>query len=375
MRIAFITTMAGSPWGGSEELWFKLAKEASNEGHQVDCSVFRWKHKPDEIHRLSILGISVKRRIRFIYKRPYAKIWGKLIERTIAEFQLKRHLENKDFALISMGGFCDLAVDVFRRPLLETRTRFSVIIHVNREDFYIQAEKLLEVNDVCRKAEKVYFVSSRLKEIAIRQTGYAFPNGELIINPVSLDCTGPLTYPKGETLQLACVGRLDAKVKGQALLLQCLSTQDWRSRNWHLNIYGKGDDLYFFQTLASHFGIAHKVSFHGFVKDVKLEIWEKCNLLIMPSYYEGLPIVLIEAMLCGRAAIVTDVGGNSELIKDCETGFISSATNKKSLLDTVQRAWTHKNRWEQMGKDAYTDAYYHFHESSHARNLIDILPK
>ena len=46
MNISFITTMAGNPWGGSEELWFKLAYDSLNENHQIECSVFNWAHLP-----------------------------------------------------------------------------------------------------------------------------------------------------------------------------------------------------------------------------------------------------------------------------------------------------------------------------------------
>ena len=68
-----------------------------------------------------------------------------------------------------------------------------------------------------------------------------------------MSVTGILPYPKDKTIQLACVGLLSAKVKGQAILLQCLSDKQWKQRNWHLNIYGKGNDLNYFKLLAKRF--------------------------------------------------------------------------------------------------------------------------
>ena len=54
------------------------------------------------------------------------------------------------------------------------------------------------------------------------------------------------------------------------------------------------------------------VHFRGHVNDIRA-IWEQNHLLVLPSRYEGLPLALVEAMWCGRPAVVTDVGGNAEL--------------------------------------------------------------
>ncbi|MCU4158052.1 glycosyltransferase [Carboxylicivirga sp. A043] len=375
MNLSFITTMAGHAWGGSEELWVKLAHDALIDGHQVECSVFNWGQLPPKIQALQVAGVAVQKRSRFIYPELHKKPWGKIIERTIAAKQLSKHLANKDFALISMGGFCDLEVDAFRKPLLSAKAPFSIVVHVNPDDYYLNTHKISEIIKVCQKAHKVYFVSNRLKEIAIRQTGYSFPNGELIINPVNMSEVGVLPYPKTDTLQMACVGRLDAKVKGQAIALQCLADMQWKQRDWHLNIYGTGQDLNYFKLLCKNFGIENRVSFHGFTNDIRKDIWANNHLLLMPSYFEGLPIALVEAMLCGRTAVATDVGGNAEILKDNETGFIAMAANKGAFSEALERAWQQNHQWKEMGENAYSSCYRFFYDSGHPKHINDILPK
>ncbi|MFC3414177.1 glycosyltransferase [Algoriphagus hitonicola] len=367
--------MAGNPWGGSEELWNKLALDALQDNHDVECSVFDWGETPIQIKNLNKIGVVIKKRSRFIYPNLFKKPFGKLKEYLIADNQLSDHLNNKDYAIVSMGGFCDLAVKAFRNPLLNTTTPYSLIIHANPEDTYFNYGVLPEMIEVCKKAYKVYFVSERLKSIAIRQTGYTFPNGELIINPLNMESVGVLPYVDDETLQLACVGRLNAKVKGQAILLQCLANKKWQNRNWHLNIYGKGNDLSYFQHLAKSFNIIERVSFHGHVNDIRQDIWSKNHILIMPSYYEGMPIALAEAMLCGRTAVATDVGGNAELIKDNVTGFIAKAANYSAFDDALERAWSEKENWERMGIRAFEDADSYFNYSNYCKNINDVLPQ
>lgn len=375
MNLIFITTMAANPWGGSEELWVKLAHDAIKEGYDVECSVFDWGQLPSKIKALKESGVRIKMRTRFIYSEFYKKPFGKSNEFTIANNQLNRHLKDKDFAIVSMGGFSDLEVAAFRKPLLATKSPFSLIVHANPEEKYLNVESLAEIIKVCLKAHKVYFVSNRLKEIAIRQTGYLFPNGEIIINPVNMLETGILPYPDTLSLQMACVGRLVAKVKGQPILFQCLASEKWQKRKWHLNIYGMGRDLDYFESLVDSFNISDKVTFHGHVSDIRDDIWRNNHILLMPSYYEGMPIALVEAMLCGRTSVVTDVGGNAELIEDNISGFISKGVNKGSFQEALERAWQKNSDWVRMGNIAFKDAKNYFLESHHAKHINDILPK
>jgi glycosyltransferase involved in cell wall biosynthesis len=95
----------------------------------------------------------------------------------------------------------------------------------------------------------------------------------------------------------------------------------------------------------------NNVKFRGHTSDIK-EVWERNHLLVLPSRYEGLPLALIEAMWCGRAAVVTDVGGNAEFCVDGLTGFVASAPTLSSYSEAFERAWQHRNAWEQLGHAA-----------------------
>jgi glycosyltransferase involved in cell wall biosynthesis len=58
---------------------------------------------------------------------------------------------------------------------------------------------------------------------------------------------------------------------------------------------------------------------------------------------------LVEAMLCARPAIVTDVGGNAELCVDGETGFVAAAPTINHLSEAMERAWNRRAEWREMG--------------------------
>jgi len=68
-------------------------------------------------------------------------------------------------------------------------------------------------------------------------------------------------------------------------------------------------------------------------------------------------------MLCGRAAVVTDVGGNAEWIEDGQTGFVAEAATAKSFGAALERAWLARGDWGEMGIRARHSALRRFGKS------------
>jgi len=102
--------------------------------------------------------------------------------------------------------------------------------------------------------------------------------------------------------------------------------------------------------MARNLGLTN-VTFAGFVHDVPA-IWSGHHGLILPSRCEGLPIVLVEAMLSGRVPIVTDVGGNTEVVNDGVTAYVAVAPTEDALDNAMERAWSERHRWREVGSAA-----------------------
>ncbi|MFN7141853.1 MAG: glycosyltransferase, partial [Limisphaerales bacterium] len=60
----------------------------------------------------------------------------------------------------------------------------------------------------------------------------------------------------------------------------------------------------------------------------------------------------VEAMHCKRLAIVTDVAGNAEVVKDGLSGFVAEAATVQHLNQAMERAWEQRHRWRQIGEMA-----------------------
>lgn len=89
----------------------------------------------------------------------------------------------------------------------------------------------------------------------------------------------------------------------------------------------------------------HKVLLRGWVPnhDEMPDYFNELKLLVVPSYSEGLPGTLLEAMACGTPALATPVGGIAEVIKDGETGFLLPDNSPQSIAQNVIRVLNYPN--------------------------------
>ena len=124
----------------------------------------------------------------------------------------------------------------------------------------------------------------------------------------------------------------------------------WRDRPVSITFYGDGLRRESLERMARNLGLAN-VTFAGLVRDVPA-IWSRHHGLILPSRCEGLPIVLVEAMLSGRVPIVTDVGGSAEVVDDGVTGYLAVAPTEDALDAAMERAWNERHKWRQIGAAA-----------------------
>lgn len=233
--------------------------------------------------------------------------------------------------------------------------RYAVIAQAAAEQWW-PVDEAAERLAVCYEAAvAAFFVSQANLDLSRRQFGASLSRGRVVRNPFNVRYEARPAWPEGlsDGLSLACVGRLDVMAKGQDVLLQVMGLPHWRSRNIRLLFVGTGVNGRGLRLMAKIMNLEN-VTFSGFATNME-EIWRGQHALVLPSRYEGLPLTLVEAMLCGRACIVTDVGGSRELVRDGINGFLAKAPTVELLDEAMNRAWENRGKLREMGERAASD--------------------
>lgn len=141
----------------------------------------------------------------------------------------------------------------------------------------------------------------------------------------------------GAKKRIICVGRLSPE-KGQAGLLEAFAKVSAHRRDLELMLVGdgpEGDDL---RSRAKALGIADKVEFTGRLGEKEtLDQIAASDILVLSSFMEGLPIVLMEAMAIGTAVIASRVAGIPELVEDGQSGLLFTPSSWDELADCMSR--------------------------------------
>ncbi|CAN5387971.1 hypothetical protein BH10BAC1_BH10BAC1_15950 [soil metagenome] len=350
MKILFISTMAGARWGGSEELWLKAADYAIEKGHTVVASVYDWGHLHPKLVDLKEKGAKIDLRKKIFYGTSLVqRIKGFVIKKMFSASEIvKLKKNNPDVIVISQGTVYECMFPEFLDLMESTKAKTIIITQANSEYETLPAICFETGRKIFKNASQLYFVSKRNAEVAERQLVMKFNNSTVVSNPANLSNYGVCNWNESESVNFAFVGRLISAVKGLGVLLQILGEEEWQARNWKLNFYGTGEDEVYLKELVKLYQLDSKVVFHGFVSDIK-KVWEQNHVLLMPSTLEGTPLSLIEAILCGRTAVVSDVGGNAELIEDGISGFVAEAPSVNSFGKAMERMWGRKDELKILG--------------------------
>lgn len=162
----------------------------------------------------------------------------------------------------------------------------------------------------------------------------------------------PKPVPDGP-LRLVSIGRF-VEQKGQMVLVNAMARLRDRFPDLHLSLVGDGDmraDLE--QAIARH-GLQDRITLTGWLSEAEVTgQLEQAHVLVMPSFAEGLPMVVMEAMAAARPVIATYVAGTPELVQDQQTGWLVPAGDAAALADQIAEvAGLEAARLTEMGQQA-----------------------
>lgn len=170
---------------------------------------------------------------------------------------------------------------------------------------------------------------------------------------IQAECfSDPLPLPERpsdlQPLRLVAIGRF-VEQKGQLLLIEALAKVQ---RPVHLTLVGDGELMAVLQDAIARHGLRDQVTLTGWLDEagVRAALGE-AHALVLPSFAEGLPVVLMEAMAAARPSISTIIAGIPELTVAGETGWLVPAGDAEALAAAIDDAATTPNaKLAQMGQ-------------------------
>jgi len=224
-----------------------------------------------------------------------------------------------------------LLVVMFRKPIiLQTHASEFHIFYANLASWL---QKLLAW--VFCKCDRFIVLSKSWQEFYTTKLGLAPEQVTLLYNPVEVpsQISPPST---SNPVKFLFLGRIGER-KGAFDLIKAFSRLSEAEKNNSELIMAGDGEVEEARNLVESLNISDQTIFPGWIDTKERDrLLEEGNIFVLPSYNEGLPLSMLEAMAWGLPVIVTPVGGISEIVQDGENGLIVEPSNIEQLSDAMK---------------------------------------
>jgi glycosyltransferase involved in cell wall biosynthesis len=233
------------------------------------------------------------------------------------------------------------------------RLSIPFVVSVHGLDAFLSRQAGAITGNWCaRVAKRVYGTASAvicISEKVREQVAHA--DATVIYNSVDTEKFFPEKEP-ATRLSILSVGNLIA-IKGHALLLRAFARVLSDLPDCSLEIIGDGPERGRLGQLATKLGISYRVHFSGRQgRAYVAEAMRLCSVFALPSSYEGLGCVYLEAMACAKPAIGCRGQGIEEIIEHGRTGMLVTPENEHELTDSMLTLLRDKELRQRMGRNA-----------------------
>lgn len=342
MNILFESITYSPHIGGAEGLIEDLANIFSQKGHRVTIvtskipitlpsfenkngvDIIRLNYPPQNYKNLKQIFLIIKNSF-LICVKLHRIIRGKRIN-TVC------------IGLVGTGSFFIL--------MLKKVMKFKLVVYIHGSEIrkYVTVSKLMRwaLKKIFKNCNAVITVSNKLKEEVVEFAPFAKNRVFSIFNGCDfkkIKSAQIYEYPYDYILY---AGRLHP-VKGVGILIKAFSFVCDRVPNLKLIIAGGGSEEGDLITMVGRYNLQERVNFLGILKKEEVfSLLRGCQFSVLPSYSEGCPNIILEAMAAGKMSIGSRVEGISEIIEDGITGRLFKAGDPTELGNLILEYYTNK---------------------------------
>lgn len=187
-----------------------------------------------------------------------------------------------------------------------------------------------------------------------------------------LGSISPVTLDQKDTWRLLFLSRVVIE-KGIIELLDAVAELVRENRDLELLVAGDGPALGQAKDHARNIGVEQSVHFIGYVRgEVKRLALSSSQLFVLPSYREGCPVSLLEAMACGLPVVATRVGGIPEVMEDNKNGILLDTVTSNSIASALRKLMDDRDLWRRVSDENQRSAWARFEANSAAQRILNI---
>lgn len=175
-----------------------------------------------------------------------------------------------------------------------------------------------------------------------------------------------------ETFDVICVGRL-ASAKGQHILVDAVASLINKGRQVRLRIVGDGPDRSSLEQQVRTLNLTESIIFEGAVNQDRIrDLYSRAHLFSIPSFAEGVPVVLMEAMAMEIPCVTTRITGIPELIRDGIDGLLVAPSSTDELADAIGTLIDNPDLRRTLGQNGRQRVIENYHLSDNVEKLGEI---
>lgn len=276
--------------------------------------------------------------------------------------RLAEFIREKQIALVHNHLYAPMIISA----LASLKVKVPVIWHFHGHHFEVRRFPL-NVLSKLPNVKHTVFVCAALANYFEKK--YWFPKRKITVLYNSSQCRKlPALKPKDKMLRIGFIGRVVKLKRIQYLIAVASHLKTQGIENFEIMVVGDGPEREQLEAIAKESQLGDQVKFLGFRTDIE-QLYNQFDLFVLPSEEEALSLALIDAGMCGLPAVAFEVGGNSEIIKHEETGYIVHSVEE--LKEKVERLCRNEELRKKMGAKAEEHTRI-FSEENHRKQLLNM---
>ncbi len=346
LRILFVIDSRFPGLGGAEAQAIKLAQALKSRGIHVEYlapSVISGEYEEPEFDGIPITLIDY----------PHIKLLGSIVLMIKFAHFLIKHRNDFDCMHVHVTRLLAATAGIVRPwsgiPIV---TKISGFFEFEG-GVLDQRKRLNPINAIMRLAMRnIDYVQTISKQTREKLIDAGIREDQIALIPNGIE-TGdaPSEKPASEVFTIGYCGRF-REVKGVHVLLESFanSKRERPDMNSCVVLAGSGSQETELRALIEKHGIVDDVEFLGLISETA-SFYSGLDLYVQPSFAEGLPNSVIEAMHAAKAVVASDIGGNHDLIDDNVSGHLFPAGDAEALSALLIKCYDNRSDNLRMGKN------------------------